>query len=430
MTYSGSVSPSASATVNIANTADGNPLALAIGGEDGGNANFDALVGEKFYKAILASVDAATVKFYRDQGWPDEFLFSLMIERIEYSESVGEKYLHLEGAGYLTGDGKNHLKQTGVERGVNFDVIDNDPDMPEQYLLFRAVVSTIADSSLYTVRMHADSSSPAPYCTENGPLSRGFDPTVCGKLKGYREAFKLGDAKGADLSFIDEKARKDFVIHNSVVFRKVGADAQCVLFIKREETPSDSRNGSASITDPTTPENAPPPFEACTDGDGTEDKPYLRIVFRSPNSIVYYLGELLRAQDNLGENYRSLCRRYFDITQARAFEAGDFVFGAKNPCASTGLLLSQRESIDGLADSKNDNSNAALFYLEKSSATRRLHGEGRYRFKFNELQYAVSANPALKGRTMQAVTLVNELFFQKQEASDAPAVTILEGSTF
>ena len=480
MTYSGSVSPSASATVNLASTASGNPLALAIGGEDGGNSNFDALVGEDFYRAILASIDAQTVKFYRDQGWPDDLLFQLMVERIEFQgASINKRLSDFSTVDFLSEEGKKSLWTEALPEHdpEELAVIDNDPLKPKQYLLFRAVVKTIANPKRYRIRLQVDQSAPQSECgpSGKGPFAPGFDKTICKGLNGFRRAFELSNAADVDVGFAGDAAA-DFIVQNGVVFRKVGPDAQCVVFLDRRASKSVDRkailnelNLSADAPtcdfaarvesalelisstalrsilqradldreqDETLEDSRQRVAKFLSDGffigeTGVAESAKnnrLNVVLRSPNSMLYYLGELLRAQNMKASEFIRACGRYTitSWTENETEQQGDFVFGANYPCVSLNDLKAQWRQPD-LNEGQRDR---ALFYLERLQAKRRLRNRGYFAFKFGGHEYWISEHPAVRGRTMQAVTLINELFFQKQEASDPPAVTFLNGQAF
>ena len=484
MNYSGSFEPSISQQLNLSNTGVGpSPFQVSGGGSDGGTAVFDALIGEKFYKAILKSIDPATVRFYRQQGWPDSLLYSLFVERLEFSfnpmpddpklnDNLG-KLLSLDGVEYVAADIKNHLKEAyahkgfvafcrsqgrdtpektageELEKAISFlqkalvctedkIIVDNDPDNPHRYLLFRFIVSSISNKAYWTVETHTDKNDNKPHKICDGSTTP--TPSYCGELEGYAYAFdleSLANVTQTDFS-LDKKSMK--VIDNKV-FTKI-ADKTCILFTQIEAAP--------------TPKNcttSPFPVQVVTDDTGgTNNQNKINIVLRSPNSMLYYLGELLRAQSETeftaqkdGEkkvdviDYISFCEKY---TNSRFADKNndEFLFGADTPCTSRQHLASLGNSAAQTDDNKPDNlekqenldlDDHALFYLMTRNPKVKFRDKGLFDFKFNDVVYYVSEdNQHLRGRTLQAVTLINEIFFSFQEASDAPAVTILDGRSF
>ena len=174
----------------------------------------------------------------------------------------------------------------------------------------------------------------------------------------------------------------------------------------------------------------------------------VQIVLRSPNAMLYYLGEIYRAQleANLPgastdpKGYKCLCDTNFlgiadydremkDHTrewrdqgkEAPTLEDMKFVFGSENPCSSEYKLTDEGGGESAFFQIDSDK-NFPVF-----SFVRRLNE--LYAFEFNGRRYWVPDDTKRRGRTMQAITLVNEIFALNEKASDPPAVTILQGSS-
>ena len=442
ITYRGSLEASPNAEVTFGNdTNEDIPVGIKFGARDERNVNFESLAGQEFYNAILAGVDFDQVRFYREQGWPDELLFSLFIERIEFGRKTWDEAIMpglVPDGGTLSGVEQMLRDADAIRLKPGAVVVENDPTEPAAYLLFRFVVDQVA--SHYEIELSQSRTTPPPeYCDGNAerapPGEPPLDDRFCERLSGYRQAFTLDQARDVDLSFVNDRYR----IERGVVFQRLsrGTSVEFRLLDENNQRVPESTTGAGTCrTTFTAAGEDAAALTANGNGEATSGRARcpISVVFRSPNAIVYYLGELLRAQSDpvLQADYYALCtarelgyRSYPPVGWWRSDERpGDFLIGYDAPCAS------RRAVTNGASD------DAAMFFLESEpeGRARRLtsigRGEGLYAFSFQGERFAVAEDAALRGRTMQAVTLVNELFYQRQKASSPPSVSILSGQAF
>ncbi|MFN0023723.1 MAG: hypothetical protein ACKVS5_07470 [Parvularculaceae bacterium] len=410
MTFEGNINPMASIGGTLGNdTPENIPLEFAVGGSGGGNVNFESLSSEKFYKAILASIEPGTVKYYRDQGWPDEIVMSLFVERIVLTEELAHQIffseLKLELINFQSITKKVERPDNNKETETII-IVDNDPENAARYLDFRRFTK---------------------YVTGN------FEIDLVAEEKPDKRLASLTDLKGLSQPVFSEESLKGAKIVKSGIFVPQ-TPTPSVKFTPRMvtekvERPA-KRDADLPIPPALSPENGKGPanvYEAeglvkvvsCI---ATDEPPKatnasncnFEIVLRSPNSALYYLGELHRAQADpeLVKEYKVACKM---VGSSEAI-----IIGATNPCQTRATILRGEDR--------------SLFYLESKDNKffeRRgfRHEHGLFDFSIQNRHYWVPNDPNLRGRTMQMVTIINELFAQKQERSDPPAVTILQGNT-
>lgn len=419
MSYTGSlgVTPSASFGVGANADAANDTLGLSIESNDSGVTTFEALSGQKYHRAINKSISAETVSFYRDRGWSDALLFTLFIEKIYVEEtflnSVQSTNISCEKF-YRSGsqDGERTpmtsdenctgLAGTKVveNSGVKFHEFDNDPDRVISFQNFRKISGLVIknfDVSLeFESKTAAQEYYPEPYCTKflapNGSwgirATSPFSPSDCTSLKGFEPVMDITGLTSLDFS----KLPKNFRVLRGIAFKK-----QKRTKILKFTPKSGGDIGSGEI--------------GCTVavGDRTIESPEsckVKIVLRSPKDMIYFLGELVRAQSKLKNDYASAC--------GASILPENFRFGLKNLCAG-----SDEESLFYLNSSDN-----AILAGRAGIASDKL-----FAFEYDSRLYWISRNEIIRGRTMQLVSLLNELFYLNQEASDAPTVSVIQGAT-
>ena len=392
MSYTGSLglTPSASFGVGANSAAANDVIGLSVESNDSGVTPLEALTGQKYHRAISKSIEPEMISFYRDRGWSDVLLFSLFIEKI-YME---EKFLATTQVSPLG------LK-TMVEAPDTYRIFDNDPDDVDEYLKFLEISEFVAgnfDVNLETEEIEPDKVYyPEPFCKflrvnadKEAVVSaaRPFTVVDCKSLGGYEPVMDVSNFDGLEFKSLPKEIR----VLRGVAFRKQKSN-KVLRF-----TPKSTDKG---IEDEV----------GCTVSIGeryvsTPSKCKVRIVLRSPKDMLYYLGELVRAQKDLSADYQSKCpmdRR-----------SGEFRFGYKKLCAGS--------------------DDESLFYLMSSENVLVARGAGiasnkLFEFEYNGTLYWVPSDAILRGRTMQVVALLNELFYLNQEASEAPVVSVIQGAT-
>lgn len=473
MVYNGNVSAGSSFTYTFGNdTPEDAPLSLTLGASDGGNVNFENQSSEEFYKAILASISPETVAFYRDQGWPDEVVLLLFIERIDiemserivkclpenfpvkqdYLKSNDEKREDENGTEECTPDEAMSLvaslgtEAQNAEGGGGGDAeepkllftYDNAPDNPDNFISFITLYSYIRQN--YAFDLEEDKKEPFEDCA--GGRSSTHSAEKCKRLEGYFKLFGFEQAKDVDLSFISEDASKKYHIEGGDVFaqHKRGSKLKFTpLPPKQSNGPADGADNPTMKEGKGTGQETIPGIpradlknietvvlnESCFDANGSNGCKF-SVTLRSPHAAVYYLGELIRAQNNknIKKRYEALCSSY-GSTEKDLILTVD----ATELCTTADQLkASNQKGCEGTPTT----CKYALFHLQ-SERDRALelsafnHRKGLFVFPFQGDRYWVSKDPYIRGRTLQMVSLLNEIFAQKQKASIAPSVTILEG---
>lgn len=433
LNYTGSISPGLSLSETIDDGMFAVPTSISINGRDEANVSFESLANEKFYNAILSGIAPGDIKFYREQGWPDTVLFSLFIERIEIDGNLKAELLEQnpEGAKAIapesfveawsnekaftaicvpddtktTDQSRDEVDQSDRSGATICDYsIDNDPASPDEYILFREFSDYVQNNYVITLKGGAHDpcllGKPEKSTPTSLMLLSTFGEKGCAELKNKSFVARLDDIKDLKQSVLHDETLKGAFIRKEMIFSSKSVPSR--IEFKRKENSA----------------NAAPKLEACIIGGEKESGCDLSIVLRSPNAAVYYLGEMLRAQwddektGSVADSYKAHCKR--QRAQQQYSDDDDFII-----------------RFDGLCGTTKDNS--SLFYLgrerdrffELSGFT---HRHGLFEFPFQGNNYWVYRDDQMRGRTMQFVALINELFAVNQEKSEPPAVTILQGS--
>ena len=500
MTYSGSIVAKPSLAVGLGSDANKDLISFGTDFTDGGNVVFDALVGEKFYRSILTSIEPDLVAYYRDQGWPDRILFSLFVERLEFTEDLGKDVWKALGmpdrAGYCNDFEEENCP---IEMAGDVTVFDNDPDKPSAFLLFMRLIEVISNN--FVIELDSDPGDarfPARYCrhadgnpekvTSRTAGSAGSDWTAadealwrdaCQRLSGYDYAFALSDIDRLDLNGLPE----GYKIENGLVFQKLAARKPGVKFKLRNTATSggsvetgdaliaiaqktqgclaavsdttEAAENSGGGNEPIRVEADKAPADGGASGSTTkpnQPKCTLSIVLRSPNAMLYYLGELHRAQRDANnptkrlsqsnidskqpgkwpKDYIGLCNyQYLEKPKPTRLDTlafgpdQEFAFGYKHTCST---LESHASDVE---EKRRDDS---LFRIEggpniPGGLSRIRHARDSFSFELEGKRYWISSDAQRRGRTLQYITLIHEVFNLKQEASDAPTVSLLQGVT-
>lgn len=461
MTYTGSTSREFGAAIGLGADENNDMLTTELELDDGGSVVFDALVGQKFYNAIQRSISPSTISFYRDRGWPDYILFTLFVERVSLSEIQYQQLFTASTRQHIDEIGEFCAEQPPVERSdcvavTKVDdrfVIDNDPGSPRQFLMFLRLLNNISSRYIIELNDNPPSEYPSNYCNKSGGLleerAEVFSSQACQRLKGFSVAYHMSDIQGFNPGDLLEGER----FAHGVVFQRLPS-ANRVEFRAAQgndgETPDgckiasfsgafdDSDDDAAGSGDDKTvvevsrfdEETGEVVCEEVQKGSDAQD---VELVLRSPDGMLYYLGELVRAQyaegyardlhnDSRGgdedggiaaNNYRSLCDANFPKSGFANVDPGPFHFRYRDACSKDGDSLFRVDTNQfGIGTLTPEGRINQLFAFD-------LHGS----------RYWVPSGDRERGRTMQYLSLINEIFFLNQESSDAPAVSILQGTS-
>lgn len=249
----------------------------SIGGEVSSGPSFDIAIfdSQKFYQGILGAIPFPTVENYINQGFPNDLLMRLLIERIVFRNG-----------------------EPGAEKGQPVVTWVNAATGPEA----KAFADNIA-----CYRLTGKSFQKPP--TELAPVSRLVRN---GKDEGdfTIQEIALVDGKTFDLSGpITAKPENDA----NVLFRRIATEKRVAdLAIKpscqNELSIADSPGTPVISYDPRKPPEGPPPapiyvgnFQAMVLGSDGRSETYVKlnpeIIFRSTEGVIRYLGQYLRAQE-------------------------------------------------------------------------------------------------------------------------------------
>ncbi|MDJ0920435.1 MAG: hypothetical protein QNI84_04860 [Henriciella sp.] len=390
--YTGSITYSPSWTFAVGpNQSEGtDEIKLGPTVQDSGVTDFTSLTGQKFYNGILNSIDGELISFYRDRGWPDKVLFLLFIEEIEVGSSVK---CRIE---------KSNSILCRLLRG-NI-IYNNDPTEFQDFKDFFVFSNIVTNSFHINLVRKPKKNHLQPYCVstvkfglEFWRASAPFTKGDCKRLKGYRMIADLRGKGQVELKTIP----KDHVIYRGHLL--MPAERETTIEFR-------SKSGGMAISGCTVSDVGVGAWNRVPD-----DNCDIKITLRSPNDMVYYLGELLRVQTHETKQIAMACHK--TDTEVRAY-----ILIFEDPC---------RPELDG---SDTITKEEPLFWIESginipAQVSEAYHQDDLYSFELNGRRYWISNDYKRRGRTMQFVALLNELFALNQEASEAPNVTTLNNTT-
>ncbi|MBI2750177.1 MAG: hypothetical protein HYX43_12780 [Burkholderiales bacterium] len=238
------------------------------------------LDGQKFIAGITKPATAVTVKYYLDQGWPPQFLLSLMIREIIYEA------------------------ETGVAKRVV-----NHPGNPRQFAEFQSELNAMVACGL-TVKAFESTDQlegPALEFKSEGNAAELINAAK-EKLSVARARDVQGKPKGG---WALARHKSDIGIHftdlESPTCKTIASETQRERFVTsetREKTPQqtpEQSNPAEQETFNLSPNkirglvvggDTPAKADAMPKGNALR----LSLFVRSPEAIIYYLGELVRVK--------------------------------------------------------------------------------------------------------------------------------------
>lgn len=245
-TASGGSLPAAMSTVTDAMTKTiTRGLTPSVGGELSRNPNFTLAVldGEKFMRGFLTPISQATFAYFWDQGWPPELLLYLLVQRVE-------------------------------EGGEGGEVFNNYPPKPEELSRFAKWVTDFIAGNPRVVRRQVghDLGGPA--------LPTSAVETLPDLVAAAKEGFVVTQ-RGTGWHL--QRRTSELYLTFSVQGEEAPEDGEAepgVMRIYGAETPVESESPG-----------------------GREG----RLVLRSPEAVLYYLGELMRVGDGAGASVPHIC---------------------------------------------------------------------------------------------------------------------------
>jgi hypothetical protein len=210
---------------------------------------------QEFIRGITTPLPATTMEYYLSQGWPVELIVPLFVRQIEfYEKQPDETYVERRAA-----------------RLVNY------PEDVEEFSKFMAVANRISKSCEFT--------------TADTPSSKAYGPVL--SPADLRDAKKLAALKTADL-VINKLSNDDLAKHQPPLageWYQVAKKDPAVAF--RLQKTKDGKPCEAFST-------AFPDagkfriYSMITAHENKTDTGYINFRLRSPEAMLYYLGELSR----------------------------------------------------------------------------------------------------------------------------------------
>lgn len=234
-------------------------LTPSLSGTRSRNPNFTLAVldGEKFMRGFLSPIQLETFAFFWDQGWPRELLLYLLVQRVEVVREVDVD-----------------------QKRTEISIFTNYPPKPEQFEPFAAwVTGFLSRDPRVTSRKIESDLGP--------PLERSEVATLSGLITTFKEGLRLKRTNEQwQLQRVEDEF--GFTLEKSADSLPGTATERRYLRLagpgQTGEAPVDPRQRAVLETE-FTPEH----FEAID-----EQTREVRFLLRSPEAVLYYLGELTR----------------------------------------------------------------------------------------------------------------------------------------
>ncbi len=300
------------------------------------------LNSHEFTRGITTPVSPSLMLYYLDQGWPQQLVLHMFVRSIEFFDKNSK----------LT------------ER------IDNYPSHKERFDRFQEVIKAFRDCEL-------DLKSERVYYSASMQYNENLKDLAAARSAGLVPvAF---DEKGA-VTTDSEKAK-------SVRF----AVESKALAIQLSEGVNGACDGSAVRADQI---KATANVYVGPGEPGKRPQNAVRIILRSPEAMIYYLGEIARAQ---------LDGQYSSTAKKTIYQPKGFPWIAHRPLRA--------------ADEEEALSKATLFAIEKGVS------EGAaLTVQYGETMFSVPKSSS-DNRTMHVLSLVSQIFALQTKASELPATT-------
>jgi hypothetical protein len=309
-----------------------------------------------FTRGLMTPVAASTFKYYRDQGWPRELLLFLFVRRVELSDLVGDP------------PRPPKKRSPGEPKSWNCDELEkrrsfvNDPGNRDDFEAFQSFVACNSNLKLvpngkpdFSFEVKADDSIAILEAAKRGLT---IEKTPSGKVR-----ISLPER---EYSFTCEGCT-DIPSQGSMSSSAPDPEDMRLLqpAIKFTAESTDADNSGAQLTDDRE-KSAPSQVE---------------VYLRSPEAIVYYLGELARKVINDPE-----------------FEAP--------------VIPARPESDD---DGSED-----LFAIRRTRLPALLSMGSQVSIRLGGYRYYIPASRDQAGRSMHCLTLVAQLIGLQKESSELP----------
>jgi hypothetical protein len=245
-------------------------IAPSLGVEALSNPSFDIVVYDKqdFQNGIMRPVEPRLYQYFLSNGWPADYLARLLIEQIEFRT------------------------QTSAvdEGGVLVATLENDPGnaaKAEQFGRFLAQ---------YDLEIRTSRAPPTPLAAASELLAR----STLAELSVLTEGDLYIEQEGEHAGMIMRRGAVEYAAALVETDPSAGSAYACAADSAPGSGDAQGSRSSAASFQFLAPRAVTSTGPACT-FDGTPVAPPL-IVLRSPDAVLYYLGEVLRASGGTGES--------------------------------------------------------------------------------------------------------------------------------
>lgn len=389
LTYKGRLKGSFGADITLGDNSGKVPLSFSVNPDDEASIAFERLIGTEFYEKVINGVGKDEFAGYLQQGWPLEFVFVLLVERMELSPKVFCKLYNKRSEATLTKYQIAALESLSSDRKCASGnaakskdiVVDNDPDTPADFFAFTALARLARDS--FEIKSKSQ--------TDDKPIL--FDLSAERFFSIYEHLPE--EVKGGQNGYYFDQSNGKFSIK-----KKSQSQSQTISFSECSE----NENNDLSFF---------------TTGEDKTPKSCASFPLRSPDAVAYYLGELLRAQA-IAQKKSKVCDAIGELLPQEGvtcdnadelyLHEGGYAFGAPSVVDGYGKVLFKLNMLDF----------AILPFARRNTPN------GFFKFKFLDGSYIVPEAPDNRGRTMQAVTMVLQLLGRRQTAAETVQINTID----
>jgi hypothetical protein len=344
----------------------------------------------EFMRGTLTPITQDTLKYYLDQGWNEEVLLYLLVERVELALATAV------GLGIPSrSETCNEERQDPNEEGTDWEIVENDPENPCDWDLFRAYVNAFVK---HECRLTLDAEPDAPNKT-----ILYSQPSLGELLEAEKEGYSVGVEEHAG----NPKWYTSTVAKNELILRMKCRTTETLTV---DQDPSDEEPGTYRGR-----VNEMVDSEAFEDREGRKSE--FAIFLRSPQGVLYYLGEIMRV---------------WNLDPERAIEGKSIPL--IQVCSSGEKAFACLDEPTKSCDSKADKALCIPLFLARKPQTG--CSQESVAVKYNGKVYMIPKLPESPpqeigpdlchpGRSMQALTLVSQLISLQKKGEELPATTLV-----
>ena len=227
------------------------------------NPSFEIAIYDKqeFQNGIMRPVEPSLYQYFLSNGWPADYLARLLIERIEFRS---------DGSG-------------GRPAGVMVGALDNDPEDPGKTAQFRRFLAQ------YDVEIRTLRAPPTPLA----PASELLPRSTLGDLSILADGSLYLEDRGEHAGMVMRRGGIEYAGALVETDAAAGSAYACASVAGPMAEDAEGRRASLAGFEFSGAETPDPAAGACT-FDGVHVAPPV-IVLRSPDAVLYFLGEYLRS---------------------------------------------------------------------------------------------------------------------------------------